>query len=302
MLQSRAPFTFWGQIVTSVLCSIQILGGVGCNTTFNLDPTDPSNPTGLLINRDRGSNTLGAIRLPSGESVFLFGAYGSSGLIERIDGAVFIDSEGNESSAVFENGLIKSARSSDGSSLDMTYDEVSTRRIKGHVDLVFAALDETDRDQTTEFDIDLERAAAEVAAEMRERLGLDISDAEPPESPDGKRLSADRAVEQVLDTRFGDMATKEEMRSQLILVFLQFHAAAFSALGFVIVEILSALVGIIFNVMVAVVVVLTRAIVVAMFLPLILLGEVMRAAVHQPIRPLSFELDIDIEIPRRPRS
>lgn len=303
MTRPGIPFTVWGQLITSVLCSLQILGSAGCSTTFSGtgDPLNPSNPLGLLINRDPGATTLGAIRLPTGESVFVFGQYSRSGLIERIDGAVLVDQDGKESSVLFENSLVKSARTSDGSSLAMQYDEVSTRRIKGRADVVFGALDGANKNQTFEFDIDLERAAAEVAEQLRESLGIEVSDEEPPDSPDDRRIVGDPMSAFTVANPAGT-PSKEEIRSQLLLVFLQFHAAAFATLGYVLVEIVSALVGIIFEVVASVVVAVTRAVVIAMFTPIILLGEVMRAATRQPIIPVNFDLDIDIEIPGLPRS
>ncbi|MBK8268816.1 MAG: hypothetical protein IPK83_11145 [Planctomycetes bacterium] len=280
-----------GHGVITFLCSIQFIGYSGCASSLSTGTYDPDHPLGLFVNSDLSSSNLGAIRLPGGESVYVFGSYFASGLIQEITGAVLQDADGNEATATLENGLVKRATSFDGSTLDMSYDEVSSRRIKGRADVFFAGLDESDQNQTMEFDIDLQKVAADLADEVRDLLGLNISDSEPPEDPLGKTKVFDSALE----------FEKTEARAQLILAFAQFHIAAYAALGFVIVEIMSAVVGILFELVANVVLAVTQAVIIAMFTPFILLGEVMRLAVRQPLFVVDINIDLNVSPPKRPR-
>lgn len=285
------PKSAIGHGVITFLCCIQFIGYSGCASSLSSSTYDPDQPLGLFVNSDMSSSNLGAIRLPGGESVYVFGEYFPSGLIQEITGAVLQDADGNEATATLENGLVKKAKSFDGSTLDMDYDEVSTRRIKGRADVFFAGLDEADQNQTIEFDIDLQKAAADLADEVRDLLGLNISDSEPPEDPLGKTKAFDSAFE----------LTKSDARAQLILAFAQFHIAAYAALGFMIVEIMSAVVGIMFELVANVVLAATQAVIIAMFTPFILLGEVMRLAVRQPLFVVDINIDLNVSPPKRPR-
>lgn len=287
MKLSRLPYSVFGHFVTALLMGVQMMGLPGCSTALNSGPYDPDNPVGLFANDDTSSDTLGAVRLPTGETVFVFGDYGSNGAIREITGAILRDSSGQEAWAIFDNGLVQSAGSFDGSTVDMTYDEVSTRRIKGRADFSFAGLAEEDREQAATFDIDLEQAADQLADKVRDLLGVDISNSEPPDDPLAKSKQVEEAA-----------GIKSEVRSQLILLF---HAAAFAALGYVFVEIMAALVSVVFEVMVNVVSALTQAVVVAMFTPFILLGEVMRLSIEQPLYQVDINVDLDLDLPRHPR-
>ncbi|HWL95671.1 MAG TPA: hypothetical protein VNT79_19290 [Phycisphaerae bacterium] len=288
-----------GHCVISVLCGVQIIGFTGCSTALPPSDFDPNNPLGLFANSDTSSDTLGAIRLPTGETVFVFGEFFETGLIRDINGAILHDQEGREATATFDNGFVTSAKSFDDSTLNITYDEISTRHIRGRADLSFSALDEADREQSTAFDIDLEQAAADLANDVRDLLGIDISDEAPPEDPFGKAKIAEASMLKILENPSSTPMEKVTARAQLVLVLAEFHVAAFAALGFVLVEIMAKLVGVIFEVMVAVVTVVTQAIVLAMFIPFILLGEVLRAATRQPLFVVDVEVVLDV--PRRPR-
>ncbi|MBX3396099.1 MAG: hypothetical protein KF841_12105 [Phycisphaerae bacterium] len=302
MNAARLPQTVLGSAVTGLLTAIQMIGIVGCSTAFNPVDFNPASPVGLFVNRAGTGGLLGTIRLPNGRSAFLFGSVFESGLIREIDGAVLVDENGDEAFAVFDNGFIKSAEAFDGSTLSMNYDEISTRRVKGRADLNFAAVPESDRQQSIPFDIDLEQNARDLAAKVRELFGIDIINAEPPDNPLAKsrQLDAQRgsASSELVGGPGG--SGKEFAREQLILFFVQFHAAAFAALGFILVEILAAVVPILFELTVAVVSSITQAVVIAMFTPFILLGELMRVAVFQPLYVVNIDVDLNLSIPRRP--
>ncbi len=149
----KFPSSFPGHFVTAVTVSFLAMGPAGCNG-FRL-PGVPSlysggNPLGFLINSDTDSNVLGGIRLADGSSVYVFGTFQENGNIEKITGAAVRDTDGNEASIIFEDGRPTKARGFDGSTLEITYDEVGIERLKGHVDLYFAGenVAEEDRNQT----------------------------------------------------------------------------------------------------------------------------------------------------------
>lgn len=302
MNAARLPHTTLGYVVTGLLTSIQMIGVVGCSTALNPADFNPANPLGLFVNRGGAGGLLGTIRLPNGRAAFLFGSVFDSGLIREIDGAVLVDENGKEASAVFDNGFIQSAEAFDGSTLSMQYDEISTRRVKGRANLNFAAVPEPDREQSIPFDIDLEQTARDLAAEVRELFGIEISDSEPPEDPLGKskQLDAEISAASPSPLSASGESAKDLARQQLILIFAQFHAAAFAALGFIMVEILTSIVPILFELTVAVVSAITQAVVIAMFTPFILLGELMRVAVFQPLYVVNIDIDLNLSVPRRP--
>jgi hypothetical protein len=273
-------------------CSVLIAGPAGCQTgifDFGTPVTGGSNPFGLLINNNTASDILGAIRLANGDNVFLFGKFQESGLIERIDGASFRNSAGQVAKVELTNGLVSKATSFDGSTLTMTYDEISTARLRGTVDLFFAALTGDDANQSIPFDIDLAQAAADVATDIQNFLGIDISESEPPANPVGKT--------RLPDVDKGYKTSNPDAVAQLILAFISFHRAAFGAIGYVIVEIMGGLIGVMTQLLVGVVVAVTQAVVVAMFTPIILMGEILRIAVFEPVFTVDLDVDLNLDPP-----
>ncbi len=286
--------TAFSRVVMAFACSVLIAGPAGCttggfNNFLNIGTPGTPNPFGLLINTDLASDLLGAIRLASNENVFLFGKFSDSGLIERIDGASYRNSEGQVAKVELANGLVTKATSFDGSTLTMVYEEISTQRLKGRVDLVIAGIAGDDGMQSFPFDIDLAQAVDDVTAEIEEFLGIDVSETVPPENPVGKvRLP---------DVNKGVKTSNPDQVAQLILAFVSFHRAAFAAIGYVIVEIMGGLISAMANLVVGVVVAVTQAVVIAMFTPFILMGEVLRVAVFQPVYTVDLNVDLNLNPP-----
>lgn len=278
------------RVVMAFACSVLLVGPAGCQTNlFNIGAPGTPNPFGLLINTDLGSDLLGAVRLNNGDNVFLYGKFLDSGLIERIDGASYRNANGQVAKVELANGLVTKATSFDGSSISMTYDEISTERLKGTVTLNFAGIAGDDATQTIPFDIDLAQAAADVAAEIQDFLGIDVSSTTPPPNPVGKvRLP---------DVHKGQKTSNPDQVAQLILAFVSFHRAAFAAIGYVIVEIMGGIINVMANVLVGVVAAVTQAVVVAMFTPFILMGEVLRVAVLQPVYTVDLNVDLNLNPP-----
>ena len=280
-----------GQVVCGCAISVMIAGSAGCQNGFNLGgfmPFTGGNPFGLLINTDTSSDLLGVLRLSSGESVFSYGAFQTNGLIQRVDGFIYRNAVGQESKVELSNGLVSRATSFDGSSIEITYDEVSTARLAGTVRLTFASLDGDDAVQEIPFDVDLQMAATELSNELQNLLGINVATNTPPANPIGKV--------KLEDTRTKPTA-KPDVAAQLILAFVAFHQAAFAALGYVIVEIMAGVVGAVANLLVGVVAAVTQTLVVALFTPFILMGEILRVAVFQPAFTVDLNFDVDVTPP-----
>ena len=287
----KIPYSIPGQLLTALLASILILGPAGC-TTFTGNPAgDPNSPFGAFINADASSDILGSVRLPTGESVFVFGSFQPNGLIAEITGAVLVNDQGEQASVVFEGGRLAMAGSFDGSTAAFTYEEFTTERLRGTVDLFFASVPAPDQNQMIEFDIDLNQAAADLAAMVQQSLGLEISDAEPPPDPLARPRLADAA-------RAG--LPKDMQSAQLVFLFAQFHVSAFAALGFAMVRLVAHVVEAVMELVVGLVRAITRAVVVAVMTPFILMGDVLRLTVNQPIIILNFDLEFNFDIPLRP--
>ncbi len=280
-----------GQVVCGCAISVMIAGSAGCQNGFNLGgfmPFTGGNPFGLLINTDTSSDLLGVLRLSSGESVFSYGAFQTNGLIQRVDGFIYRNAVGQESKVELSNGLVSRATSFDGSTIEITYDEVSTARLAGAVRLTFASLDGDDAVQEIPFDVDLQMAATELSNEIQNLLGINVATNTPPANPIGKV--------KLEDTRTKPTA-KPDVAAQLILAFVAFHQAAFAALGYVIVEIMAGVVGAVANLLVGVVAAVTQTLVVALFTPFILMGEILRVAVFQPAFTVDLNFDVDVTPP-----
>jgi|CXWL01.1.fsa_nt_gi hypothetical protein len=290
----RQPASLPRWVISSYQISILAIGSAGC-ANFNLNQLftpPPANPIGFLINTDSKSDVLGGIRLADGRSVYAYGTFKPDGNVNEITAAVIREADGKESSILFDGGLISEANGADGSTLKVAYDERTETRLRGHVDIFFAPINET---HTINFDADLLQAAADLAQQVEQFTGLKVSNKPPPEDPGSKLAIADALV---------TPAMKDAANSQFIFAFIGVFQYSFAAVGFACVQLMATLVRVMVEVLVGVVVALTRAIVIAVCTPFILLGEIMRSAVSQGTFLINFSLDIDplvVIIPRRPR-
>lgn len=298
----KFPQSMPGHFVSAVTMSLLAMGPVACNSlNFSGIPAAfgvQGDPLGFLFNTDLGSDVLGGIRLEDGNEAFVYGKRNANGSFKEITGAVLRDADGNEASILFENGRPAKARGFDGSTVEITYEEVSPDRLKGHVDLFFAdpAVAEEDRHQTLAFDVDLQEVAAELAERVAELLGLDISDAEPAASPPGRPRLADPAL-----AAMGKDAPEAQFILGLIVLPYQF---AFMTMGFLCIQVMTQVVAVIVGTLLTLVATLTRAIVVAVFSPIIIMGEMMRMAVGFAAVTIDFSITLTgtgVIIPAHPR-
>ncbi len=281
----KMPRTVAGQLLIALLGGVLIMGPSGCANNFTFG--DVTSSFGTFLNTDVASGVLGAIRLATGESAFVFGSYKADGQIEEITGAVLVDAQDRKADVSCENGRLKRATGFDGSTVDVTYDTVTPTRLAGQVDLFFAGAPEADRNQSIPFDVDLEQAAAELAEAVWDMLTLSISDAEPPD---------DTLAEKV---RFAEAASGKNDASQVV-IFAVFHASAFATIGFAMVKIITGAVRAVLSRVVGLVVSITKTVVVAVFRPFMVLGDVLRSAVINPIITLNFDVDFNFGVPDAP--
>ncbi|MBN1343250.1 MAG: hypothetical protein JXQ73_11255 [Phycisphaerae bacterium] len=276
----RFPRTIRGQWVTTVMIVCLIVAPFGCETAFlfgggTTTPGNNDNPYGLLINTDAASNVLGGIRLADGRSVWVYGTFNDDGSIREITGAGMRNAEGQEAGVLLEDGRPKTARSYDGSTLDFTYDVVSAERLKGHVDVFIA---ETGDTQTVDFDIDLKAAAADLAQAAADLAGLTISDEEPP---------TDQATAKLINEVVSAGAGKEGAR-ELSIVLIPVCVASFAVLGYVIVAVMVPLLRAVIDAVAAVYTAIAAAVIISIFAPFIIMGDILRMAAGQPVVTIRF--------------
>jgi hypothetical protein len=284
----KFPQSITGKLVTALAGSLLAMGPTACTNlgmpgALGIFAVDSQGiPLGLLFNSDTGSDVLGGIRLQDGSAVYVYATRLANGNLEEITGVILRDPDGQEAGIIFQDGRPTRAYSFDGSTLEVLYEEVSTSRLKGRADLYFAEAVEGEQNQTMEFDVDLEEAAAELARRVEELTGLQISNEAPPDSPTQtqRRLAADALPPPV---------GKDAMNSQfMLLMFAPFYQFAFVTVGFLCIQIMTAMVG----VMVSMVAVMMRAMVVAVLSPFIIMGEMMRGAFAYLPMTIDFTLEL----------
>ncbi|MBI5763750.1 MAG: hypothetical protein HZA51_09535 [Planctomycetes bacterium] len=292
MRVSRLPYSLAGQLIIAVLGGVMAIGAPGCNGfTLNLGSGGGplTNGLGFLLNTDTTSELLAALRTEDGNNVYVFGTRTPDGNVDDVQAAVLQDAAGNESSVNFDGGLLSKAKGADGSTIAVTYDERTTMRLRGHMDIVFAGADPGAENQRVDFDIDLQQALADIAAQFEQATGIDISTSPPPPNPGGREIVPDVVA------RVG----KTTDQSQLIYVFAPFFVYGFASLGYVMVQVMAACI----EAMVQTIVNVAKTVIVAAFSPLIVMGEILRGAVGLPLTPTNLVIQLALAgvlVPPRP--
>lgn len=265
----RIPFTKAGKVVSGVSIAALMLSLASCGGQIT---GDPSTFFGLIINADTSSNLLGGIRLASGETVSLYGTFNDDGSIAEVDEVVLEDSDGNTSSLQFESGRPVLALLHDGSRIDITYDEVSSSRLTGSVKVFAAANGQT---YDVPFDVDLELALAQLGQLVEDVTGGAVQIDE----NDG---AADTTAKSVVDLK---TAKSTEVRQQLGLGHLLF-AGILAGAGYLMLATMAQ----VMDTVLASVEVTVQPVIVAVFLPIILMSEICRMAITQPLLVVDIEL------------
>lgn len=286
----RFPYSIPGQWISTLAIVGLIIMPFGCQTVQILDGPN-GNPFGVIVNTDTSRPVLGGVRVQSGEEVYLYGNFTPQGAIANITGAAFVNKDGDEASLVLEDGLPVYAVGFDGSSIDLVYQEVSFERVAGSAEMYFAETGET---ESLTFDVDLLLAAAELAELVLDLTGLQISDEEPPDSAKAATIADSGKSDATADKPSGD--------AEQNIIIINLFPPAFSLTGFTIVNVMAQLLEVTLFTFVNVIGLLTRTIIIAVFTPFLLLGNLLRAASGLPTLALDFSLSLDfmLRVPGRP--
>ena len=276
------PYSIPGQWVTGITILSLVLAPSACNSLSpqSLAPGAVIPGLGVILNSNPANNVLGGVRTDQGD-VFVYGTLRDDGNIAEIQGIVLRNSKGEEANIKLVLGRPAHAQAFDGSTVDVTYDEVSSERLKGHVDVFLAA--RNDR-QTIPFDLDYRAAASQLADIVKKYLNIDISRDPPPSAPPQNI----RVIN--LDDPLG---AKAEARSSFVAAFAALYISAFAFTGFVIVLVMAQIMQFVIDFYVAL---LTAAVVTSLTLvfgPFIIMGNILRSAFQLP----AFQIDLSLEIP-----
>jgi hypothetical protein len=278
----QLPFTRPGKLISMLATASLMFSMTACGT--HVDYTgDPADFHGLFINSDVSSSLLGGIRLKSGESLSLYGRFNTDGSIQELEEVVHEDELGQLTSLQFVSGRPSLALLHDGSRIEITYEQVSSTRLKGLVKLLIGP---TGEEFEAPFDVDLELALAQVAQMVEDLTGgaVDIDD------DSGASAATARLTEPT-------SATKDTLaRQQLGLGALMF-AAIIAGAGFVMVCSMAQMM----DSLVVVVQASMRPVIIAIFMPLIIMGEICRLATSQPWITINVDVRPIYLPPRRGR-
>jgi len=275
----RFPRSILGQWTAGIAIVAMICAPTACTSLPEGNAGDGDDLYGVLINSDSSSSTLGGVRLPSGRSVYLYGSFNEDGSIAEITDVVLRDEQGREASLHFANGRPVKALAFDGSTVDITYTEVSDQRLAGQVEIFFAGAGQT---QSFDFDVDLQTAAAQLAQVVKDLTGLDVSTAEPPADVGEIDASMAKAASD------GD-PVKPSMNNHLPFVVGVAFVFVVVTGGYVLFSIMTQAMQAVAD---AVIESLQDSVII-IFTPFIIMSEVMRIAVLQPI----FTVDIEVMRP-----
>lgn len=260
----RLPYTRFGQVISGLTLAGFLATTCGCGGISIGGDVDASEAYGVLINSDKSKDLIGGVRMRNGESAWVYGRFNDDGTIARVDATVFRNAQGQEATLRFGSGRPSVAVGFDGSRLDISYQEVSTVRLKGAA--TFTPANGTGP-VTWAFDIDLQKTAAEIAQIVETLTGLQITTEPPPADgqADGSRANKSLSGRAELDID--------------ILVLLA--PATFAVTGFTIDLTLSQLLQSLDAA--------GEAVVLTFLMPFIIMGNLMRLALGMPLVTIDFD-------------
>lgn len=134
------------------------------------DTPGPSS-TGLFVNPETSDPLMVAGRNPAGDELFVYGTRAADGGLGEVETVLVRTAAGEESFIEFASGRPTYIRGADGSSVRITYTDVSADRLAAEVE-VFAA--EAGVTESYAVDIDLQLTANQVAAAIEQLTGLRV--------------------------------------------------------------------------------------------------------------------------------
>lgn len=240
--------------LASLLAFSMLLTG-GCPRNGGVD--DGDGKTGgiargtMYINDDAASAVQIAGRNDANDSFYVFGTRSSTGRLEEVESIVIQQANGDRSFVIFESGRPVHIQGPDGSYAHVEYQEISSTRLAGSIDLFDAA---TGNVETYTADIDLQQTLANVAALVEQSTGRSL---------DVVAVSGD----DTLDTG------KSRDRSSVITIIPLYAVMVIPFVAAV--GIMTVILGQIVYAIAAAVTAAIEAVVLAAFLPLFIIGELL---------------------------
>lgn len=213
---------------------------------------DLSRASGFFISESQGG-AIFAARNSGGDAFFAYGER-EGDQIRRVDALLYQDRDGGQSSIFFTDGLPTQVIGPDESSATITYEEVSSERLRASV-----LLDDRQNDQQESFDIDvdLKQTLEQIAALVRQVTGQDLTVVEVDD--DGMTTK-----------RLGVMQTRITIINPLYSLVVGF-GAVIAGMGVVLGQILSGIVQGLANV--------ARGLATAIFMPFFAISELLGATI-----------------------
>lgn len=274
----RLPRTILGEWISGTTIVALIIATCGCNG-INLNPDNPGDAYGLLVNTDTSKDLIGGVRLRNGQSAYAFGTFNPDGSVGEVTAVTFENEHGQKATLYFESGRPVRGIGFDGSELLIRYDEVSAQFLRGQVTLNLASGETYEWD----FDIDVQLTAAQVAATIEELTGIDITSDAPPEQPDLDD-PADKGV------RTAKSGHSDSGIALIVVVPILIAVSGFT---------IHLVTGQILENFVRTADAIAEAAVLAFLAPFIIMGNIMRLALGQPLVTITYDQgDPILNIPR----
>jgi hypothetical protein len=249
---------------------------------------------GLFIESDFAAAHLLGGRNAEGDSFFVYGTRDSQGNLQEVQSILVRTVDGQESFLAFESGRPVHARGPDGSYVHVTYGEVSAERVTATVVLYNAA---TGEKQTYPVEIDLRQTAAQVAELVRNVTGQELETVSEADARAAAGASAKPLDQQggEQDARpLGKLSGQERVRITIFSPLFSIFVVPLVAL----VALTTVILGQILVALYALVAAAVQAVLLAVFAPLFLIGELLgRAIVRIELLPLGL---IFLNIPPPP--
>jgi hypothetical protein len=273
-----------GDLFVGLVCYSLVIAPFGCQLTSDpgndpgASPFDPTVAAGMFINDDRDSDVLVGGRSAAGDEFFVYGERSADGGIGEIDAILILAADGRQSFITFESGRPVHVRGPDGSYADIRYEAVGLDRLAGEVVLFDAA---TGASSSYQVEIDPRKTAAEVAALVQSATG--------------------RAVETVSAADAGTEKSHSDKSNPLNAQTITIISPLFALVVLPLVAAIALTTAILGQILVAiytVIAVTLRAVLLAAFAPLFIIGAIFGDAVAH-IEVLALDLAF-IRIPLAP--
>ena len=272
----RLPRTILGEWVSGTTIVALIIATCGCN---GISPNNPGEAYGVLVNTDTSKDLIGGVRMRNGQSTYAFGTFNPDGSVGEVTAVRFENEHGQKATLYFESGRPVRGIGFDGSELLIRYDEVSALFLRGHVTLNLASGETYEWD----FDIDVQLTAAQIDATIEELTGIDITSDAPPEQPN------------LSDPGDKSLRTAKAGRNDSGIVLVVVVPILIAVSGFTI----HLVTGQILENFVRTADAIAEAAVLAFLTPFIIMGNIMRLALGQPLVTISYDQgDPVLNIPR----